>query len=418
MNACLQTAAGLASILVAGSTIGAETDSMDPVEHFSTEYSEAREKFLSAARKAGAVLKSYGNREKGPGGEPLFTDVAILGPSDASYVLVVVSGTHGVEGFCGSGLQTGLLRNGLGEQLPKDLKVVLVHALNPYGMAWLRRVNEDNVDVNRNFIANYSDPPQNPDYIRLAHAIAPEDSSDEGGEKARKRLLAFAEEAAQRELRDLGVRKPSEAFHAYLAKLGELRLRTAVHRGQYSHPKGLFFGGITETWSNTTFHEIVTRHVSGVPRVVLIDLHTGLGAYGYGECFLNELAGSEAYARARAWWGNTVKSTRENTSEAPTTTGSLKNAFAGMLPPDTEVTAITLEFGTYDPLRVFSAMQEENWLHHRAKPEDPCWQQIKQEMFQVFYPYSDNHWKKMVWARGNYVVYRALTGIGLELPLD
>ena len=31
-------------------------------------------------------------------------------------------------------------------------RCVLVHVLNPYGMAWLRRTNENNVDLNRNFL--------------------------------------------------------------------------------------------------------------------------------------------------------------------------------------------------------------------------------------------------------------------------
>jgi predicted deacylase len=35
--------------------------------------------------------------------------------------------------------------------------MILIHALNPYGFAWLRRVNEDNVDLNRNF-RNFSEP--------------------------------------------------------------------------------------------------------------------------------------------------------------------------------------------------------------------------------------------------------------------
>ena len=32
------------------------------------------------------------------------------------------------------------------------LRCVLLHALNPFGFAWRRRVNEDNVDLNRNFL--------------------------------------------------------------------------------------------------------------------------------------------------------------------------------------------------------------------------------------------------------------------------
>ena len=108
------TAAGLALTLAANSADYSEEAPAKPLEYFSAEYGEAREKFLSAAREAGAVLESHTNGEEGPRGQPLFTDVAILGLSNASNVLLIVSGTHGVEGSCGSGLQTGLLRDGLG----------------------------------------------------------------------------------------------------------------------------------------------------------------------------------------------------------------------------------------------------------------------------------------------------------------
>jgi hypothetical protein len=401
----------LAPTLLAGSAIGADTGPLNPCEYFSSDYSEARKKFLVAAAEVDAVLESHANPMKGPRGERLFTDVAILGPSDASRVLLVVSGTHGVEGFCGSGLQTGLLRSGRVGELPNGVKVVLVHVLNPFGMAWLRRVNEDNVDLNRNFIEDYSHPPENKDYSLLADVIAPGDFSQERVREARRQLLAFAENMAESELRKLGVREPSDELQAYAQSLGELRLRNAIHRGQYTHPKGLQFGGTTQVWSNKVFRDIVEVHVVGADRVVLIDLHTGLGPYGHGTCLLNEPIESKAYERARAWWGNTVTSTKSAESPSSDITGSLKHAFARMLSKDTQATAITLEFGTFDPLDVFFAMQAENWLHHYGDKNDPRAGQIKQEMLRVFYPHSDDHWKKMVWVRASFVVGRAIANL-------
>ena len=35
--------------------------------------------------------------------------------------------------------------------LAAGLRVVLLHAINPWGFSWARRVTEDNVDLNRNF---------------------------------------------------------------------------------------------------------------------------------------------------------------------------------------------------------------------------------------------------------------------------
>src|SRR5262249_60262125 len=82
---------------------------MSNIQSFSGGYSEARDKFLSAARIADAVTHRYDNPARGPGGESLSTDVAWLGPDDAAKVVVTLSSTHGIEGYCGSGFQVDWL---------------------------------------------------------------------------------------------------------------------------------------------------------------------------------------------------------------------------------------------------------------------------------------------------------------------
>ena len=121
-------------------------------DYFSASYSDARANFLSACLDAGQRVKSYRNPNKGPIGESLFMDVTWVGPEAARRVVVVTSATHGVEGFAGSGIQVGLLRDANAPQPGEDTAILIVHAVNPYGFAWLRRVNEDNVDLNRNFV--------------------------------------------------------------------------------------------------------------------------------------------------------------------------------------------------------------------------------------------------------------------------
>ena len=121
-------------------------------DSFSSSYSEAREKFQEAVAAAGCNAESFKHPCFGPGGEKLAADAAWFGPSDASRVLVLISGTHGVEGYCGSGAQVDWLRREEFKLLPADMGVLMIYAINPYGFAWMRRVNEDNVDVNRNWV--------------------------------------------------------------------------------------------------------------------------------------------------------------------------------------------------------------------------------------------------------------------------
>lgn len=68
-------------------------------------------------------------------------------------VMVHISGTHGVEGHAGAAIQIAFLDKLLKKEieLPKNVSIVLVHALNPFGFLFNRRWNENGVDLNRNF---------------------------------------------------------------------------------------------------------------------------------------------------------------------------------------------------------------------------------------------------------------------------
>src|SRR5258708_16427516 len=126
---------------------------MKTSEYFSADYAEARRKFREAAQGAGARVESRVNdAARGPAGEALATDVAWLGPADAARVLVTISGTHGAEGFAGAGIQTGSFRSGVARELPQDTALLAIHAINPYGFAWMRRVTPGDVHPTPPFI--------------------------------------------------------------------------------------------------------------------------------------------------------------------------------------------------------------------------------------------------------------------------
>ncbi len=358
---------------------------MAPYSYFSDDYQAARRKFLAACEAAGAGVESHQNRHAGPDGAPLFTDVGTIGAPDARAALVLGSGTHGVEGFAGSGIQTGLLSDGLGSRVPRGVRVVMIHAINPYGFAHLRRVNEDNVDLNRNFVDHSKPYPANDEYDRLAHAIAPASQSPLA------RLAASCQIASFRFLNG------KQAFQA------------AVSRGQYSHERGLFYGGRFETWSSRTLRSIIQGSLQGTARLAFVDFHTGLGAYGQGELILNEARTSSVYDRAVTWWGERVKSTKEGESVSADLEGTLKLAISRML-PEAEITGASLEFGTYPPMEVFRAMRAENWLHHHGGASFPQADGIKARFRRAFYPDADE-WKAMVWEQAKEVVEQALDGL-------
>src|SRR5262245_62090264 len=260
-------------------------------ECFSESYAEARPKFCSAAAAAGGEIRSWLNPNgRGPGGEMLYLDTARFGPRDAPNMLVLIAGTHGVEGHCGSGAEIAWLRSGGPERLPKDTAALLIHVINPHGFAWTRRVTEDNVDLNRNFVDHDKAYPANDGYQALAEAILPTEWNETGHAETMR------------------------VFEAYAQKYGVFGLQSAISGGQYSHDDGVFFGGHKPTWSNRTVRAIARQELASARRVGVIDFHTGLRPFGHGELICAVAPGAKSFNRARAWYGDEMTSPESGTS--------------------------------------------------------------------------------------------------------
>jgi predicted deacylase len=356
------------------------------VDYFSQDYQTARKEFLDAAFAAGASVDSVKNPHLGPDSQPLFMDVALIGDADAARTLVLISGTHGVEGFAGSSIQTRLLREGIGSRLPGDVSLLMIHGVNPFGMAHLRRFTEDNVDLNRNFRDHDMPYPDNAPYEYLADVIAP-------------RSLSFLCEVIS-----------WSRMLLYRITAGKAALQAAVSCGQYLHPGGLFYGGTFDTWSNTTLRTIMRHRLSASASVIVIDIHTGLGGFGAAEVILNVSEDSPVYRRALRIWGSSfVKTTVTGESVSAHLDASLKLAIPQML-PNAEVTAVGLEFGTVPPMQVFKALRGENWLHHHGGQEHHKARQLKERLLRAFHPDSQG-WEASVWRQGVQAVECALSSL-------
>jgi hypothetical protein len=361
--------------------------SLDPVEHFPADYRVGRHNFIAACEQANIdVITRVHPKANGRDGKPLFLDTAIVGPREAKRALLLISATHGVEGYFGSGVQAGLMREGLANRAPRDTKIVLLHALNPYGFSWDRRVNEDNADVNRNFV-DFKHPPENKPYELLATEIAPRDIS-------------------------LGALKLANAkLTAFLKAHGAFALQEAISRGQYRFADGLYYGGSKESWSAKMLKDVIAEDLSHIEKLIVVDFHTGLGAYGTGEMITEDLPGSSAYRRARSMWGERVASSEAGESVSAPLTGTIDKAFPHLL-PKTEQTFAALEVGTRSTRDVFNALRKDNWLHcfadGRHKHKDG--EAIRRELRDAFHP-DEADWKRVVWTHANDVVSAALKAL-------
>jgi ribosomal protein S18 acetylase RimI-like enzyme len=354
---------------------------------FSTTHTDARAAFLAACAAAGGEIASYRHPAAGPAGEPLFLDTARFGAPGARRVLFVASGTHGIEGFCGSGIQTHLVRSGLA--LPSGTALVLVHGVNPWGFAWLRRVNEDNVDVNRNFVPPDAALPDNPDYDRLFDALNPVHLDDGAMPAAMTALQQLEAE-----------RGPAASYRA-------------VSGGQYRHPHGVQFGGRTPVWSNRTLRAVWARHAADADAAAFVDLHSGLGPRGTGLIFQTAAPESTAARMAQAWWPDVIRFDPARSEDAVLATGLIGPAFVEAIPA--AATGVVLEFGTRPMAEVMRAVLEDNWLAHHGDRTSAQGHAIAQRMREAFLM-DDPAWEATVCARAAEVVGAGLTGLASFAP--
>jgi hypothetical protein len=354
---------------------------------FSQSYAEAREKFLKTVETAGGeVVDRHPHPLKGPAGGDLATDVAWVGPRTAKKLLVLVSSTHGIEGYCGSGCQISWLANRhYDRDASPDTAVLLIHAVNPHGFAHGRRVNEDNVDLNRNFI-DFSKPlPKNADYEALQDHINPREWSETALAKADQAIAAF-------------YKMPNADF-----------LPKAAHGGQFVNDRGTFFGGFKPTWSNATFRAIVAKWMQGKSHIGLIDYHTGLGPFGHGDMIYG---GQAAEGDARLWFDHVTPTIEELKGS-----GHLSNRLPGMLSqvlveacPGARVTAGAIEYGTHDTRSVLKSVRADNWVHTHGDPKSAFAKETRAQVREMFYP-AAFEWKIMVASRSNDVIRQALVAL-------
>ncbi len=359
---------------------------MNVIDNFSATYAEARARFRQHCAALGLAVEDYVHPERGHGGEELATDVTRIGPDNAGRLLFTMSATHGVEGFCGSGVQVGALRSGLYDELPDDFAVVLIHAINPFGFSWLRRVTHENVDLNRNHVDHAKSHPKNDGYERLRDAICPQTWTEASRAEAQMILDTYAREN------------------------GWMALQAAVTGGQYTHPEGLFFGGHAATWSAGTLASIVGKHAAAARHVGFIDYHTGLGPYGHGELISDHGFDEPGQARLQQWLGaDQVTSTDDGSSSSAQLTGN-NRVCIGDAAPDASLTMVTLEFGTSPIEQVLDALRADCWLHNHGDLESEQGRAIKAEIRRCFYPDADD-WKQLIWIRANHTERKMIAGL-------
>jgi predicted deacylase len=359
-------------------------------------YDECRARFRRAAADAALAVEAHPIEARGPHGQELTVDVVRAGAPDPDRVLVVLSGVHGVEGFACSAIQCDLLGRLDVSAMPPATAVVAVHAVNPWGMAWWRRQNESNVDLNRNWGRDHAAPMPNAAYRAVHPLLCPDDD----------------------QLPD--DRSFLDAMAPLLAEHGRAWVTAAVTSGQYDEPDGLYFGGERTEASTRILERIVHEHLAGATTSLFVDLHTGHGAFGTATLLSPAPFGSPAdrWLRERFDPVRIEATAGDPDATSAPKTGQLISGMASMLRSDDhrdDHHVVTFELGTVGGTRMILAERAEHWVHRhgdRSRPDHAAavWEH------RVCSTPDDTAWETGALVHGRTVLGAACRA--LDIPLD
>ena len=356
------------------------------IDSFSGTYAEAREKFVTAARDAKARVHSYARGDlRGREGEHLACDVGVLGSDDAERAAIVITGTHGIEGYCGSAILHRWLASRASNPAIDDIKVVLVHALNCWGFSHKTRTTENNVDLNRNcLLEEGAYDRENPSYDRLIpflHATALD---------AAESLRAY------------------RAYRSYLDQHG-WHIETEAFEGQSNHPEGIYYTGKESEWANHVFRRIVNEQLGRANVIGFIDWHTGAGSFGEVVPFIFDDKGSLEHTAAAGWWGHA------DTDKGPFAAGALPK-YRGLVCraihqeiSASRIAGAVIEIGTGDEYSMFRADRLDRWLWFEGR-RDGDYDQLREDYKNALCP-RDVAWRRLVMRAGPAAMDRLVEGV-------
>jgi hypothetical protein len=323
---------------------------IDVDSFFSDSYEIALSRFLEAGAGVGATHVQV------PLGDGFNHDYLWFGSLNPKKAVVHIAGTHGVEGFVGAAIQLAALSRASEIQnfcCSGDSALVFLLALNPWGFKNLRRVNSNNVDLNRNFLDPWDPPTASPEYIKLYDWVNPKGSTS-----------AFSYYATA---------------IALILRYGIPTLKQAFAGGQATFPKGIYYCGDKPQVETIKFTEFLEQRFEGAERLNIIEVHSGLGSFAQNTVFS---------------FGHDDKERQRLSQELDTalvddcpagvgikTTGDIARWFESRF-NRRGCNWYLQEFGTFHPIRVLKALRDENAEFHLGH-RSPA---VKQQLMDAFCP--------------------------------
>lgn len=294
-------------------------------------------------------------------------------------LLIVNSGTHGIEGYTGSAIQQMFMQEILLKEDLDKMGILLIHGINPYGFKYHRKVTENNVDMNRNWVINAKefDSP-NDGYAQLSDMLMPEGEVKTGNLRNKFfHLVAIAK----------------------ILKESMPVLRQAALQGQYDFDKGIYYGGKAPEPQGEFMKTLLKNTMEEYDIVMNLDLHTAFGERGKLHIFLDPIEdpvvknGIETiFDDVEIDWGS---------GEDFYTIHGEYIGWAGSLCDSALYLPMLFEFGTLDSQKTFGSLKSiqiminENQGAHYGYKNEKQEKKVKHLFDEMYYP-SSPVWRSKV----------------------
>lgn len=352
--------------------------------YFCDTYDKCRDQFLRAGSALVEKLSAEDKKgiETGSWKVPSKTDnnlitdwIYLPAKTTTKNLILVTSGTHGVEGFMGSAVQKYLFE----EVLPKFNRdttgVILVHAINPYGFKNLRRVSENNVDLNRNFdVTRDLFKYHNAGYAKLDYLLNPPYSVSYTYWSGAGFLARVAKLLATEKLSTL---------------------RNATLNGQYEYPKGIYFGGKDFEPQKDLVEKLMDDKARPYRAVMHLDLHTGYGTKGFMHLFPSEIKDAAVKKAVHQIFAGYPIDEASGDGDFYEAYGDFSAyTMNRMLQLKKKVVPMVLEYGTNNNQGTRGGVESlrmsivENQLHHYGTTSLSKARQIKRDFLELYLPKS------------------------------
>ncbi|MCZ8157249.1 MAG: M14 family metallopeptidase [Leptospira sp.] len=301
----------------------------------------------------------------------------------SKHLILVSSGVHGVEGFAGSAIQRNFMHNLLTGEWKLKADILLLHGINSFGFQNKKRVNENNIDLNRNFYFNREKIPKkekNKGYKRFASFFMPKFP-----------FTFWYSEYFIFIFRFTGI----------MFRLGIKKFSEALANGQFEFKKGLYFGGKKPELVVKRLRKFFKLKLVKYNSLLHLDIHTGHGKEN-GVCLIQnaELGSAEDKNIQKIVKGLPLLRPDSETAFYKTA-GDFTDFLPKVFPNKKSIYPLTVELGTTGNLTFWKALKAtflivaENRIRHHGTWFESNRNKVDERFFRYFYPQSE-YWREIV----------------------